>query len=177
MRVRLGARELHEGEAAAVLGIALEQPLDREQPLLDALGVVEPVDADAEQRVRRQAELARSTSRAASSAGGRRQRPAVRPLDRDRDTAAPACAAAAGRRRRARGRCALRGSDRRCRGSCCSGTACGSRGCCCRAGRRAARSRHGQMPKRSEFGHGMCQNVMIVARGRRVAASRGTSAK
>ena len=38
-------------------------------------------------------------------------------------------------------------------------------------------SRHGQMPNDSEFGHGMCQNVMIVALGRRSRIMRGSSAK
>ena len=38
-------------------------------------------------------------------------------------------------------------------------------------------SRHGQMPMRSAFGHGMCQNVMIVARGSVSRIMRGASAK
>ena len=36
---------------------------------------------------------------------------------------------------------------------------------------------HGQIAERSEFGHGMCQKVMIVARGSRSRISRGASAK
>ena len=38
-------------------------------------------------------------------------------------------------------------------------------------------SRHGQMPKRSAFGQGMCQKVMIVARGSRSRIICGASAK
>ena len=37
--------------------------------------------------------------------------------------------------------------------------------------------RQGQMPNRSEFGQGMCQNMMTVARGRRSRMNLGTSAK
>ena len=37
--------------------------------------------------------------------------------------------------------------------------------------------RQGQMPKRSAFGQGMCQNMMTVARGSRSRISRGASAK
>ena len=37
--------------------------------------------------------------------------------------------------------------------------------------------RHGQMPKRSELGQGMCQNMMTVARGSRSRIRRGTRAK
>ena len=57
-------RELGEGEAAAQVREPLEGALDREEPLLDALGVVEAVDADAEQRV-----LARGRARRAPRAG------------------------------------------------------------------------------------------------------------
>ena len=35
----------------------------------------------------------------------------------------------------------------------------------------------GQMPKRSALGQGMCQKVMIVARGRRLRIIAGASAK
>ena len=38
-------------------------------------------------------------------------------------------------------------------------------------------SRHGQIANASGFGHGMCQNVMIVAFGRRSRIIRGSSAK
>ena len=38
-------------------------------------------------------------------------------------------------------------------------------------------SRQGQIPKVSAFGQGMCQNVTIVARGRRSRIMRGSSAK
>jgi hypothetical protein len=38
-------------------------------------------------------------------------------------------------------------------------------------------ARQGQMPRRSEFGHGMCQKVMMVARGRRSRMRRGARAK
>jgi hypothetical protein len=38
-------------------------------------------------------------------------------------------------------------------------------------------SRQGQMPMRSAFGQGMCQKVMIVARGRRSRIMRGARAK
>ena len=36
---------------------------------------------------------------------------------------------------------------------------------------------HGQMPKVSAFGHGMCQKVMMVAFGNRCRIMRGRSAK
>ena len=36
---------------------------------------------------------------------------------------------------------------------------------------------HGQMPKVSAFGQGMCQKVMMVALGRRSRIMRGSSAK
>ena len=56
---------LHEDEPADPLRVLLQQPLDRVQPLQDALGVVEAVDADG-QAVRRPAGPgARSTLRAA----------------------------------------------------------------------------------------------------------------
>jgi hypothetical protein len=51
--------ELHEREASTQLGLALEQALDGLQPLLDALRVVEPIDADAQQRRLGQAEGAK----------------------------------------------------------------------------------------------------------------------
>ena len=38
-------------------------------------------------------------------------------------------------------------------------------------------SAQGQIPYRSAFGHGMCQKVMIVARGRRSRSILGSSAK
>ncbi len=38
-------------------------------------------------------------------------------------------------------------------------------------------SRQGQMPKRSALGQGMCQKVMMVARGSRSRIIRGASAK
>ena len=57
-----GRGELHEGEAAAQRRGALEQPLDGEEPLLDALRVVEAVDAHAEERVRREARARRRRS-------------------------------------------------------------------------------------------------------------------
>ena len=38
-------------------------------------------------------------------------------------------------------------------------------------------SRQGQMPNRSEFGQGMCQNVRTVARGSALADQLGRSAK
>ncbi len=38
-------------------------------------------------------------------------------------------------------------------------------------------SRQGQIPKRSEFGHGMCQNVITVARGSFSRIIRGSRAK
>ncbi len=44
-------RQLGEAEAAAELRVALQQQLDGQQSLLDALGVVQAIDADAEQRV------------------------------------------------------------------------------------------------------------------------------
>ena len=47
---------LHEDEAADPLGMLLEQALDRVEPLEDALGVVEAVDADGQRGVRRQAQ-------------------------------------------------------------------------------------------------------------------------
>ena len=36
---------------------------------------------------------------------------------------------------------------------------------------------HGQIPNRSAFGQGMCQKLMIVARGSRSRIIRGASAK
>ena len=39
------------------------------------------------------------------------------------------------------------------------------------------RSRHGQIPKVSGFGQGMCQNAMIVARGNGFRSMRGKMAK
>ena len=38
-------------------------------------------------------------------------------------------------------------------------------------------SRQGRMPKDSGLGQGMCQKVMMVARGRRSRTMRGSSAK
>ena len=38
-------------------------------------------------------------------------------------------------------------------------------------------SRHGQMPMRSALGHGMCQNMMMVARGSVSRIMRGASPK
>jgi hypothetical protein len=76
-------RQLHEDQAPAVLREALEQALDGEQPLLDALRVIEPVDADAEQRVGREAELGKDLSAALLDRRGR-YRPAVRPVNRYR---------------------------------------------------------------------------------------------
>ena len=38
-------------------------------------------------------------------------------------------------------------------------------------------SRQGQIPNRSELGHGMCQNVITVARGSFSRIIRGSSAK
>src|SRR5690349_3534982 len=44
-----GSADLHEGELALVAGVALEEGLDGEEALEDALGVVEAIDADAEE--------------------------------------------------------------------------------------------------------------------------------
>ena len=75
--------ELREREPPPEPGKALEEALDREQPLLDALRVVEAVHADAEERVGGEPELLEH--RAAALRDGRRGGgPAVRPLDRDR---------------------------------------------------------------------------------------------
>jgi hypothetical protein len=41
-------RELHEHDALSILGVALEEPAERAEPLRQALGVVEPLDAHAE---------------------------------------------------------------------------------------------------------------------------------
>src|SRR5580765_2324214 len=41
--------DLHEGEAAAIVGILLEEPLDAEEALEDALRVVDPIDARADE--------------------------------------------------------------------------------------------------------------------------------
>ena len=38
-------------------------------------------------------------------------------------------------------------------------------------------ARHGQIPKDSGFGQGMCQKVMMVARGSRSRTMRGNNAK
>ena len=38
--------DLHHGDAAAPLGMALEQPAERLQPIGNALGVVEAIDAE-----------------------------------------------------------------------------------------------------------------------------------
>ena len=78
-----GRGELDEREDALVLGMRFEQPLDRQQALLDALRVVEPIDADADPRVGAQPELGEELL-AALRRRRRGLRPAVGPVDRDR---------------------------------------------------------------------------------------------
>ena len=50
-------RQLREAEAAAEFRIPLQQQLHRQQSFFDALGVVQAVYADAQQRVRLQSEV------------------------------------------------------------------------------------------------------------------------
>ena len=75
-------RRLDEREDAAMLRIGFEQALHRQQPLFDALGVVQTVDPDADLRVVAQPELGDHRS-AAFLGRGRALRPPVGPVDRD----------------------------------------------------------------------------------------------
>ena len=68
--------DLHEHEPADPFRMLLEQPLHRVQPLEDALGVVEAVDADGEAGVGRQLQ---PLEHAAPALGHRRPRLAARP--------------------------------------------------------------------------------------------------
>jgi len=63
--------------------MTFQQSFYTEQPLLQALGVVEAVDADTDQRIRTKSELGND---AGATLGDRRcdSRPAVRPFDGDR---------------------------------------------------------------------------------------------
>ena len=70
--------ELREDEALAKFGIALQQALDRQELLFETLGVIEAIDADAEFRLRRQAQLT-SDAFAANFDGGTARRPPARP--------------------------------------------------------------------------------------------------
>src|SRR5262245_53687006 len=56
LAVRRG--QLREDETFPELRITFEQPLDREELLLDALGVIEAIHTDTEAHVGRQAQLA-----------------------------------------------------------------------------------------------------------------------
>src|SRR5437016_4130331 len=76
-------RELHERKSAANRREALEKTLHGQQPLLHAFGVIEAIDADADERVLSEIEL---TNHARSTLGRRwdRLEPAARPFDRNR---------------------------------------------------------------------------------------------
>ena len=52
---RLG--ELHEDERLAKFGVGIEEPLDGQELLFDALGVVETIDADRKPDTERQVEF------------------------------------------------------------------------------------------------------------------------
>ncbi len=76
-------RQLREAEAAAKFRVPLQQQLHRQQSLLDALGVVQAIHADAQQCIRLQSKLSPHL-RAALLGAGRRLHPADRPFKRDR---------------------------------------------------------------------------------------------
>ena len=81
-----GARrraDLHEREAADPLRLELEQALDRAEALEDALGVVDPVDADADRDVVGD-RVARADGGAALGDRPPVRRLGGRPFDRDR---------------------------------------------------------------------------------------------
>jgi hypothetical protein len=78
-----GRGQLHEDEAPAKLRPQLQQLLHRQHALLEALGVVHAVHADAQQHVLAQAQLGQH-ARAALLARRRGLRQARRPLDGDR---------------------------------------------------------------------------------------------
>ena len=114
-RLRVGAATCTNTNLPTHCGYFSSRPLDRVQPLEDALGVVEPVDADREAGVGRQAE---ALEHARAALGDRRPRgrsACVGPLDRDRDSSRPASRCPRTRWSSVRARCAPRGNGRRSR--------------------------------------------------------------
>ena len=89
--IAAGLGQLREHERAAQFGMRFEQPLDCEQLLLDALGVVEPIDTHHEPRLGRQpqfAEHALATDTDRRGPFGDRMRPGDRCGIRPHDDAA-----------------------------------------------------------------------------------------
>ena len=128
-----GRGDLHEGEPPDHARMQFQHALDRLQAFEDALGVVEPVDADRHSLVVRQAQFARAPTRGTRHRRFRLQRLSAARRSRS-DRARPGSARRRRRWSRLRARCGFPGSGRRFRGNSCSGRACGSPGSCCRAG-------------------------------------------
>ena len=168
--------QLSETESAAEFRVPLEQQLNRQQAFLDALGVVQPVDADAEQRVRLQSQIAPHLG-AAFLGTRRRLDPADGPFERDGIRTDQRAVPLHHHRVMLAVDARFQIAVHRIQEIVAVELRVEAENAAAQQALPAVRCARGRFPCCSAFGQGMCQNTMTVAAGRRLRIIAGASAK